>query len=192
MNLKLLAAGAVLASTVSFGAVQPAQFSVLPGVQFGATKYDSVANFSFNLLGAENQNVSGLDVSLVGYRQVNGNFSGFHVALFGLEAFRVNGNMNGVSLALWNDVHGNLNGGTIGVVNTTDGNSVFNLGGVNITKGEATVQLGFVNYAETTKGLQFGFVNATRDLEGVQVGLVNYAANGVLPVLPIVNFRKSF
>ncbi len=164
MNLKLLAAGAVLASTVSFGAVKPAQFSVLPGVQFGATKYDSVANFSFNLLGAENQNVSGLDVSLVGYRQVNGNFSGFHVALFGLEAFRVNGNMNGVSLALWNDVHGNLNGGTIGVVNTTDGNSVFNLGGVNITKGEATVQL----------------------------GLVNYAANGVLPVLPIVNFRKSF
>ena len=39
MNLKLLAAGAVLMSAVSFGAVKPAQFSVLPGVQFGATIY---------------------------------------------------------------------------------------------------------------------------------------------------------
>ena len=62
MNLKLLATGAILASTVSFGATKPAQFSILPGVQFGATKHDSVANFSFNLLGAENRNVSGLDV----------------------------------------------------------------------------------------------------------------------------------
>ncbi|WP_300358723.1 phaC PHA synthase [Fusobacterium sp.] len=192
MNLKLLAVGTMLASTVAFGATKPAQFSVFPGVQFGATKYDSISNFSFNLLGAENQNVSGLDLSLIGYRQVNGNFNGFHAALFGLEAFRVRGNMSGVSIALWNDVHGNLNGGTIGVVNTTDGNSVFNFGGVNITRGTATVQIGFVNYAESTKGLQLGFVNATRNLDGVQVGLVNYATNGIFPVLPIVNFRKSF
>ena len=192
MNLKLLAAGAVLASTVSFGATQPAQFSVVPGVQFGATKYDSIGNFSFNLLGAENRNVSGFDLSLVGYRQVTGNFNGFHVALFGLEAFRVSGNMSGVSLSLWNDINGNLNGGTLGLVNTVGGNATFNLGGVNIVRGEAVVQLGLANYAEFVSGLQFGFVNGTKNLEGVQIGFVNYAANGVLPVLPIVNFRKSF
>ena len=192
MNLKLLAAGAVLASTVSFGATQPAQFSVVPGVQFGATKYDSIGNFSFNLLGAENRNVSGFDLSLVGYRQVTGNFNGFHVALFGLEAFRVSGNMSGVSLSLWNDINGNLNGGTLGLVNTVGGNATFNLGGVNIVCGEAVVQLGLANYAESVSGLQFGFVNGTKNLEGVQIGFVNYAANGVLPVLPIVNFRKSF
>ncbi len=192
MNLKLLAAGAVLASTVSFGATQPAQFSVVPGVQFGATKYDSIGNFSFNLLGAENRNVSGFDLSLVGYRQVTGNFNGFHVALFGLEAFRVSGNMSGVSLSLWNDINGNLNGGTLGLVNTVGGNATFNLGGVNIVRGEAVVQLGLANYAESVSGLQFGFVNGTKNLEGVQIGFVNYAANGVLPVLPIVNFRKSF
>lgn len=192
MNLKLLAAGAVLVSTVSFGATQPAQFSVVPGVQFGATKYDSIGNFSFNLLGAENRNVSGFDLSLVGYRQVTGNFNGFHVALFGLEAFRVSGNMSGVSLSLWNDINGNLNGGTLGLVNTVGGNATFNLGGVNIVRGEAVVQLGLANYAESVSGLQFGFVNGTKNLEGVQIGFVNYAANGVLPVLPIVNFRKSF
>lgn len=192
MNLKLLMAGTILASTISFGATQSAQFSVLPGMQFGATKYDSVSNFSFNVLGAENQNVSGFDLSLLGYRQVNGDFRGFHLALFGLEAFRVNGNMHGLSLSLWNDINGNLNGGTLGLVNTTNGNATFNMGLVNVVKGEALVQLGFANYAESASGLQFGFVNGTKNLEGVQIGLVNYAANGILPVLPIVNFRKSF
>lgn len=192
MNIKLLTLGALFASTVAFGATQSAQFSVLPGVQFGATKNDSISNFSFNLLGAENQNVSGFDLSLVGYRQINGDFNGFHLALFGLEAFRVNGNMSGVSLSLWNDIEGNLNGGTLGLVNTIDGNATFNLGLANIVKGEAVVQLGFANYSETVTGLQFGFVNGTKDLEGVQIGLVNYAVNGILPVLPIVNFRKTF
>ena len=192
MNLKLLAAGMVIASSVSFGATQSAQFSVLPGVQFGATKYDSIENFSFNLLGAENNNVSGFDLSLLGYRQVNGDFNGLHVALFGLEAFRVKGDMRGLSLALWNDIDGNLNGGTLGLVNTVNGDATFNFGGVNVVNGDAIVQLGFVNYSESVSGLQLGFVNAAQNLEGVQVGLVNYAANGVLPVLPLVNFRKSF
>lgn len=54
------------------------------------------------------------------------------------------------------------------------------------------VQLGFVNYSQSVGGLQFGFVNATKNLEGLQVGFVNYAENGVFPVLPIINFRKSF
>ena len=56
---------------------------------------------------------------------------------------------------------------------------------------EAMVQIGFVNYAQQVGGLQFGFVNATKKLEGLQVGLINYAENGVFPVLPIVNFRKT-
>jgi len=96
MKLKSLLAGIALLSSVSFGATQGAQFSILPGVQIGATKTDSIDGFSFNLLGAENQNVSGLDLSLIGYRKVNGNFSGLHLSLF-FEAFRVDGNMKGIS-----------------------------------------------------------------------------------------------
>lgn len=190
MKLKMLLAGLTLASTVALGAGP--QFSVAPGLQFGATKYDSIDNFSFNLLGAENQSMLGFDLSLIGYRQINGNFNGGHLAVFGFEAFRVAGDMTGVSLALWNDVGGDLNGGTIGIVNTTRGNATFNLGGVNYVEGKAMVQLGFVNYSQSVGGLQFGFVNATKNLEGLQVGLVNYAENGVFPVLPIINFRKSF
>lgn len=190
MNTKLFLAGLTLASSITFGAGP--QFSIAPGIQFGATKYDTITNFSFNLLGAENQNMSGLDISLVGYRKINGNFSGVHFPIFGLEAFRVGGNMEGVSISLWNDIQGNLNGGTLGIVNTVGGDATFNLGGVNYVEGRAMVQLGFVNYSQSVGGIQLGFVNATQNLEGIQVGFVNYAANGILPVLPIINFRKSF
>lgn len=190
MKLKSLIAGMALISSLSVSASQGAQFSVLPGVQFGATKADSIDGFSFNLLGAENQNVSGFDLSLIGYRKVNGNFSGLHLSLF-LEAFRVDGNMRGISLSLWNDVKGSVSGGTLGLVNTVGGDATFQFGGVNIVNREALVQIGFVNYAQQVGGLQFGLINATKRLEGLQVGLVNYAENGVLPVLPIVNFRKT-
>lgn len=190
MKLKSLIAGVALLSSISFGATQGAQFSVLPGVQMGATTADSIDGFSFNLLGAENQNVSGFDLSLIGYRKVNGNFSGLHLSLL-LEAFRVDGNMKGISLSLWNDIKGDVNGGNLGLVNTVGGNATFQLGGLNMVNQEAMVQLGFINYAQQVGGLQFGFINATKKLEGLQVGLVNYAENGVFPVLPIVNFRKS-
>lgn len=190
MKLKSLLAGIALLSSVSFGATQGAQFSILPDVQIGATKTDSIDGFSFNLLGAENQNVSGLDLSLIGYRKVNGNFSGLHLSLF-FEAFRVDGNMKGISLALWNDVKGDVNGGNLGLVNTVGGNATFQLGGLNMVNQEALVQLGFINYAQQVGGLQLGFINATKKLEGLQVGLINYAENGVFPVLPIVNFRKT-
>ena len=190
MKLKVLIAGMALFSTLGFGATKEAQFSILPGVQFGATTNDSINGVSFNVLGAENQNVSGLDLSLIGYRKINGDFSGVHLSLF-FEAFRVDGNMKGISLALWNDVQGSVNGGNLGLVNTVKGNATFQLGGLNMVDQEALVQLGFINYAQEVKGLQFGFINATKKLEGLQVGLVNYAENGVFPVLPIVNFGKT-
>lgn len=190
MKLKSLIAGVALLSSVSLASTQGAQFSLLPGAQFGATTSDSIDGFSFNVLGAENQNVSGFDLSLIGYRKVNGGFSGLHLSLF-LEAFRVDGNMRGISLSLWNDIKGNVNGGNLGLVNTVGGDATFQLGGVNIVNQEALVQLGFINYAQQVGGLQFGFINATKKLEGLQVGLVNYAENGAFPVLPIVNFRKS-
>lgn len=190
MKFKFLIAGLTLLSSVTFSATKGAQFSILPGVQMGATKSDSIDGISFNLLGAENQNVSGLDLSLIGYRKVNGNFSGLHLSLF-LEAFRVDGNMKGISLSLWNDIKGDVNGGNLGLINTVGGDATFQLGGVNIVNKEALVQLGFINYAQQVGGLQFGLINATKRLEGLQVGLVNYAENGVFPVLPIVNFRKT-
>lgn len=205
MNLKtIISIGAIALTSVTFGATQKTQFSIFPGVQFGANKNDSINGVSLNLLGAENQDVSGVDLSLVGYRQINGNFSGVHLSLF-FEAFRVKGDMSGVSLALWNDIQGNVNGGNLGFINTVGGNSIFQLGAINYTKGDVTlqfgalnlsqeqalVQLGFVNYTKSVNGVQIGLINGTKNLEGLQIGFVNYAENGIFPVLPLINFRKT-
>ncbi|MGL5625674.1 hypothetical protein, partial [Cetobacterium sp.] len=41
------------------------QLSIFPGLSLGASKEDSISKFSFNLLGATNNNITGLDLSLV-------------------------------------------------------------------------------------------------------------------------------
>ncbi|MFM5568779.1 LA_2272 family surface repeat-containing protein [Aeromonas veronii] len=76
-------------------------------------------------------------------------------------------------------------------VNLTNNVQGLNWGAVNIAKGNALANVGFVNYAERTT-FQIGFINATKHLDGLQIGLANYAANGVFPILPLVNFQKSF
>lgn len=191
MKLKKLLLLFSLVSSLSFANTSKFQFSLFPGAQFGVSKQDSVDGLSLNLLGAENQNVSGLDLSLIGYRKVNGNFNGVHLSLF-FEVFKVKGNMKGVAFSLWNDIEGDVNGGSLGLVNTAGGNSTFQFGTLNVTKKEALIQFGIVNYANSVSGVQFGFVNATQNLEGLQIGIVNYAKNGLLPVLPFVNFKKTF
>ena len=50
------------------------------------------------------------------------------------------------------------------------------LGGFNLSK-SSTAQIGFVNVTDEIKSFQFGFLNM--------------ADNGILPVLPIVNFPKN-
>jgi len=48
-----------------------------------------------------------------------------------------------------------------------------------------------MNYAKTTK-FQFGLFNVTENLQGLQIGLLNYAENGVVKILPLINFKRSF
>lgn len=182
------------------------QLSIFPGLSLGTSKEDSISKFSFNLLGATNNNVTGLDLSLVGIRTVEGNFKGQHLSLIPIEKFTVKGDLNGGSFSLWNDVEGTVNGSVFGLVNTINdanggagglvnlvkGNAVSTFGLVSIVDGTVNKQFGFINRADSVSGVQFGFINSTRNLDGVQIGLVNHATNGVLPVLPLVNFRKTF
>ncbi|MGL4865052.1 MAG: LA_2272 family surface repeat-containing protein [Cetobacterium sp.] len=182
------------------------QLSIFPGLSLGASKEDSISKFSFNLLGATNNNITGLDLSLVGIRTVEGNFKGQHLSLIPIEKFTVKGDLNGGSFSLWNDVEGTVNGSVFGLVNTINdanggagglvnlvkGNATSTFGLVSIVDGTVNKQFGFINRAESVSGVQFGFINSTRNLDGVQIGLVNHATNGVLPVLPLVNFRKTF
>ncbi|MGL5122624.1 MAG: LA_2272 family surface repeat-containing protein [Fusobacteriaceae bacterium] len=205
MLKKAIILGTIMGSAMSYAGEKSAQFSVLPGLSLGASKEDSITKFSFNLLGATNKNVTGLDLSLVGLRTIEGDFKGQHLAFLFIEKFQVNGDLNGGSLSLWNDVKGTINGSVFGLVNTindanggagglvnlVNGNAVSTFGLVSIVKGTVNKQFGFYNRAESVSGVQFGFINSTRNLDGVQIGLINHATNGVLPVLPLVNFKKS-
>lgn len=248
MLKKLLLVSTIMGSSLAYAGEKSAQLSILPGLSFGATKNDSISKFSFNILGATNKNVTGLDISLVGLRTVEGDFVGRHLSLIPIEKFTVTGDLYGGSFSLWNDVNGKVNGSVFGLINTVndvngssaglvnlvdgdaisafglfnkvegsavsagglvnlvdgdvkssfglfnkiEGGAVTTTGLVTIVNGHVNNQFGLFNRAESVKGVQFGLINSTRNLDGVQIGLVNHATNGVLPVLPLVNFRKTF
>lgn len=195
-KLLTLAAGLTLAATTF--AAAPAQLSV-PGSNFPE---GDVSGVRLSLLNGKTDNVTGLNLSVLGLSEVE-NFKGLDFGLF-FGASRVTGDFTGVGLNFVNWHEGdstgvnlglvnyvnNMKGVNLGFVNFTTGDSLINIGAVNYGQGHTTVDIGFVNYAESTT-FQLGFVNGTKNLDGVQIGLVNYAENGIFPVLPLVNFRKG-
>ena len=200
MQLRLLAAAVTLSCASWAQASTPVQLS-LPGINLPASQQVSGARLS--VLYGQTGSVSGLDVPLFALSDTN-HFTGIQFAL-GVGAARVRQSFHGVALTAVNWHEGRDQGVNIGLVNLTNqaqglnaglvnvGNSMqgLNFGMVNIAQGNALANVGFVNYAERTT-FQLGLFNATQHLDGVQIGLGNYAANGIFPVLPLINISKSF
>ena len=200
MQLRLLAAAVTLSCASWAQASTPVQLSV-PGINLPASQQVSGARLS--VLYGQTGSVTGLDVPLFALSDTN-HFTGIQFAL-GVGAARVRQSFHGVALTAVNWHEGRDQGVNIGLVNLTNqaqglnaglvnvGNSMqgLNFGMVNIAQGNALANVGFVNYAERTT-FQLGLFNATQHLDGVQIGLGNYAANGIFPVLPLINISKSF
>lgn len=186
MQLRLLAAAVTLSCASWAQAATPVQLS-LPGINLPASQQVSGARLS--VLYGQTGSVSGLDLPLFALSDTN-HFTGIQVAL-GVGAARVRQSFNGVALTAINWHEGRDQGVNIGLVNLTNQVQGLNFGMVNIAQGNALANVGFVNYAERTT-FQLGLFNATQHLDGVQIGLGNYAANGIFPVLPLVNISKSF
>ena len=195
-NLVLFVALLTLSTTI-FSA--PLQLS-LPGTNL--PNEDSVSGLRANLFYGKTSDVKGVDISLIGLSEMD-NFSGLGVGFLG--ARKINNEFKGLSLGLFNYNTGKTSGMNFGLVNITNKTSGVNLafvnksqdinganiGFINVTTGDTLMDLGLINYAESAT-FQIGLINATNNLDGLQVGLVNYARNGVLPVMPIINFKKSF
>lgn len=164
----------------------PVQIS-LPGMNLPASNQVEGARASF-IYGRSGQ-VKGLDLPIFALSDVD-QFSGLQLGIF-FGAARVRHQFNGVAINAVNWHEGQDTGLNLGLVNLTNHVQGLNWGAVNVAKGNALANVGFVNYAERTT-FQFGFINATQHLDGLQIGLANYAANGVFPILPLVNFQKSF
>ncbi|WP_265433350.1 VC2662 family protein [Aeromonas salmonicida] len=181
----LLACGSLALSGVSHAST-PIQVS-LPGVNLPASHQVEGARASF-LYGRTGQ-VKGIDLPILALSDVD-QFSGLQLGVF-LGAGRVRHQFNGVAINAVNWHEGQNKGVNLGFVNLTNNVQGLNWGAVNIAKGNALANVGFVNYAERTT-FQLGFINATKHLDGLQIGLANYAENGIFPILPLINFKKSF
>ena len=177
-----------------------AQFST---VNFNYPNADKVEGFRFSTLHGKTANMKGLDLTLLGMSETD-NFSGVSFSLFaGIN--KVNKHFSGVSLSAANWHLGQDEGLNIGLVNVTNSVKGVNFGIVNLSNTVAGANIGFINYnkkfslvdfgvmniAKTAK-FQFGIFNVAENLQGLQIGLLNYAENGVVKILPLVNFRKTF
>ena len=47
---------------------------------------------------------------------------------------------------------------------------------------------GIANLADEHSGVQLGLFNRSKKIKGLQIGLINCAENGILPVMPLINF----
>ena len=187
---------------LSFSALgaQPFQLS-LPGNNNIPDTQD-VRGARLSLLYGETRNVKGLNVSVLGISEVE-NLTGLEWDWF-FGANRVRNEFKGVALGWvnwhegrdkginlgWVNFVNNVNGVNFGGLNFSQGSTDINIGLANIGTSQSLIDLGFVNYSESTT-FQVGFVNATKRLDGIQIGFINFAENGILPVLPIVNFKKG-
>jgi hypothetical protein len=167
-------------------AATPIQIS-LPGINLPASQQVEGARAS--LLYGRTASVKGLDLPVFALSDVN-SFTGLQLGVF-FGAGRVRNQFNGVAINALNWHDGQDRGVNLGFVNLTNNVQGLNWGAVNIARGNALANVGFVNYAERTT-FQIGFINATKHLDGLQIGLANYAENGIFPILPLINFKKSF
>lgn len=164
----------------------------------------AVVNVSENMTGLnvapfnKSKETVGANISAFNWSE---NTTGFNMAAFNrtndmtgfnLGAFNVANNVTGMNLGAVNFNGGNVEGLNMGAVNVTSENVTgSNIGAINVTSGSSSSDFGAFNYADTTN-FQFGLINATKHLEGLQIGVINVAMNATVPVLPLVNFHRSF
>jgi len=181
-----LAALALIASPINSLAAAPLQFSI-PGQNMPASQ--QVEGVRLSLLNGRTSSVSGLDISVLGLSEVD-SLKGVEIGFF-FGASRIKREFTGAAFSLMNWHEGRDAGLNMGFVNLVNEVRGLNFGAVNISQGNSLANIGVINYAERAS-FQFGIFNAAKRLDGVQIGIVNYAENGVIPVLPLVNFSKSF
>ncbi|ERP31066.1 hypothetical protein [Chitinivibrio alkaliphilus] len=174
----------IMANKVELGLVSPIQIG-------GPT--ENVDGLRLGLLYTKNNRVNGVDINLfVGH--TTSDFDGFRFwglaninegSTSGFSLFTgvnlTGGNSDMISLGSWaNITQGSAQGARIfSVVNYADSFEGFDWG--------------FVNIGQRVTGIQFGVINYATQLDGIQIGLGNIARNSaVFPVLPLVNFSKSF
>ncbi|MFA0061494.1 VC2662 family protein [Vibrio cyclitrophicus] len=181
--LSVLAVSAAVMAPAAF-ASSPVMFSTING--YNAPDSDSVGGVRLALLHGQVNDLKGVDLAVVGMSETQ-TTTGVNLGFFG--AHKVNQEMTGASLGIFNWNQGKTTGLNLGAVNITNDVKGANVSFVNYSEGDTLVDVGAANLSEVST-VQVGIFNKTKKIEGVQVGLLNCADNGFFPCFPIINFAK--
>lgn len=166
--MKKMMFGLVLAGLVVFGANAAEKVRWPVWFAFNDTENIDVVGLRLNLPSGQCEQVSGLDIGLIGRSMY---FSGIQINL------------------LRNDVKDALQGWQIGLYNSAGLDDMFGIqtGLWNESKTMYGFQMGLVNLADYAKGFQVGIINRVEGMSGYQVGLINIIRDSNVPFMPLLN-----
>jgi len=166
--MKRMLSGLVLACLVVFGAHAAEKVRWPVWFAFNDAEDIDVIGLRLNLPSGQCEQVSGLDLGLIGRSQY---FNGIQFNL------------------LRNSVTDALSGWQIGCYNSAGLDNMLGLqtGFWNESKTMYGLQVGLVNLADYAEGFQVGLVNRTEGMRGYQIGLINIIRDSRVPFCPLVN-----
>jgi hypothetical protein len=149
---------------------------IVPPAQFPPSKF-SVKGLRLSVLWGRNENVTGIDLGLIG-NTTKDSFTGSAVSgIFNLNE----GNTTIMGVQLAGITNMNLYRTRIFGIQAA---LAANIGDTTDIFG---VQIGIYNRARTVYGVQIGLINFAKDLHGVQIGLANFNEEGPFTVAPLIN-----
>jgi len=176
-------------------------------VSMTMTSFAETTNFQLGLTPtlniSEGEEVNGLRVPV--FFGTTEKVTGVDFNIFASDVDEFTGLQGGIFLGagIFNKVNTKFKGVGLGLINLHDGNGDgFLLGAGNLTNDFKGLKLGIFNYSNSNSNYEFGLVNYSKEvffqfgllniagkINGIQIGLLNFANNGVLPVMPFLNFN---
>ena len=175
----------LILSIASFSETTYFQVGVSPELQLFSG--DEVKGVRVPVFFGTTEKVTGLDFNL--FTSEVDQFTGVSGGIFlGAGIFsKVNTRFRGIGLNIANIQGGDSKGLLLGGFNFTNDFSGFKLGLFNYSKEKGGAELGIINYSKDAF-IQAGLINISSDIRGFQFGLLNFSKNGILPVMPFINF----
>ena len=183
---KIILLLSLLLNIVSFSETTNFQLGVTPTLNIG--RGEEVKGLRIPIFFGTTEKVTGVDFNM--FASSVDEFTGLQTGIFFGAGIvnKVDTRFRGVGLGLINLHGGESKGLLIGAANLTNEFTGLKFGMLNYSKSYSRYEVGVINYSKETF-FQLGLINITDQINGIQIGLFNFAKNGVLPVMPFINFN---